>query len=177
MIVVKDIIKDVVSKVSTKLTPMLQAYDSNITGVHFMNGHPMEIINRLSKREQNGMEYDKYLLVGLFHDFPETHFKDGTIECSLHIVIVRDTDPNLIADQRYDVNFNPVLYPIYDEFISKLQSHPSFLGYSPKKLTKYDRLYWGRNNAYGGQANVFNDFLDAIEITNLQITLNSNVCL
>ena len=44
------------------------------------------------------------------------------------------------------------------------------------KLTKYDRLFWGSDKLIKGQANVFNDYLDAIEITNLTIKLNTLVC-
>jgi hypothetical protein len=174
--IVKDIIKDIVAKVSIELTPMLQAYDPTITGVHFMNGHPLEIINRLVKREQNGMEYDKYPLVCLFHDFPEIQYANGTIDTTLHIAICRATDPNLIADERYEKNFKPVLYPIYESFIDNLIHNKSFIGYSPMKITKYDRLFWGSDKLIKGQANVFNDYLDAIEITNLTIKLNTLVC-
>jgi len=176
MMIIKDIIKDVVSKVSTDLLSQLQTYDSTITGVHFMNGHPLEIINRLVKREQNGMQYDKYPLVCLFHDFPEKSFADGTIEATLHLAICRATDPNLIADERYEKNFKPVLYLIYEKFIDRLIHHKSFLGYAPKQTIKYDRLFWGSDKLVKGQANVFNDYLDAIEITNLTIKLNTIVC-
>ena len=164
MMIIKDIIKDVVSKVSTDLLSQLQTYDSTITGVHFMNGHPLEIINRLVKREQNGMQYDKYPLVCLFHDFPEKSFADGTIEATLHLAICRATDPNLIANERYE------------KIIDRLIHHKSFLGYAPKQTIKYDRLFWGSDKLVKGQANVFNDYLDAIEITNLTIKLNTLVC-
>lgn len=176
MMIIKDIIKDVVSKVSTDLLSQLQTYDSTITGVHFMDGHPLEIINRLVKREQNGMQYDKYPLVCLFHDFPKSEFADKTIEASLHLAICRWTDPNLIAPERYEKNFKPVLYPIHKKFMDRLIHHESFLGYAPKKNIYYDRLFWGSDKLVKGQANVFNDYLDAIEITNLTIKLNTLVC-
>ncbi len=174
--IVLDVIEEVVAKVNQELTPVLKAYDSNITGVHFMPGSVNEITSRLMKREQNGMEYDRYPLIALFNGYPETYFADGSVVTTLYMAVVRDTNPNLITKERYQVNFKPVLIPIVEKFVDTLIHHRSFIGYYPEKITTKIIPYWDSTKPPNAQANVFNDFLDAIEITNLTIKLNTLVC-
>lgn len=184
MIIVKDLIRDVVKNVSTELTATLKAYDSNIKGVQYMNGHPLEIVNRLVKREDNGMEYDKYPLIALFMDFPETIGNDfGSVEVNLHLAICRDTDPNLITDERYDVNFKPVLYPVYESFLKQLTlfkygKWKPFLDYDVSQIQhrKIDRPFWGRETFLKNEANFGTDYLDAIEIRDLKLKINLKNC-
>jgi hypothetical protein len=40
---------------------------------------------------------------------------------------------------------------------------------------KYDRLYWGKQGLYGNSGNIFNDFIDAIEINELKFEI-LNTC-
>lgn len=175
-VVVVELMGKVVDKVSARLTPRFQAMDANITGVHYLHGHPREIIETLIQRDNsNNFMFKKYPLVALFQDFAEEdNESDKTIEARLHMVICRATLPDYKAEERYEKNFKPFLYPIYEELKKELMSNPNVLGYAPLKLTKYDRLYWGRQIAYaGGDMNRFQDYLDAIEIINLTIKINT----
>lgn len=184
MIIVKDIVRDIVSQVSTELTATLQEYDPTITGVHYMNGHPVEIVNRLSERDKdNVFKWKKYPLVGLFMDFPETFGRSlGLEEVSLHLIIARATNPDLITDQRYEKNFIPVLYPIYEKLMQTF--HTFTYGRNGKPFqtrsesdivhTKIDRPYWGRETFLKNEANMFNDYIDAIEIRDLKLNINLN---
>lgn len=175
-IVVVELMGKVVEKVSARLTPRFQAIDPNITGVHYLHGHPREIIETLIQRDNsNNFMFKKYPLVALFQDFEEIDDEStGTIEARLHMIICRATLPEYKAQERYDKNFKPFLYPIYEELKKELMSNPNLLGYSALKISKYDRLYWGRQIAYaGGEANRFQDYLDAIEIINLTIKIDT----
>lgn len=180
---VADIMSDLVGKVSTKLTAQLQDFDSMITGVHYDHGHPIEIIETLQQKDKSGtnLVFAKYPLVALFHDFPEAYNSEPGFQgqVTLHMIICRATDPTYKSDQRYDNNFKPVLYPIYAELMKQIVRSPYFMGaQSVNQLqhTKIDRLYWGREGLYKNEGSVFNNFIDCIEIRDLQLKLNLNNC-
>lgn len=165
-----------VAKVSDKLTAELQQLDSGITGVHYLHGHPREIIETLMQRDKSpSRQFDKYPLVCLFQDFPETWSSDGIVEAVLNIVICSSTLADFKAPERYARNFVPILYPIFDELIKAIRRGPNTVGYDPV-FKKYDRLYWGKAGLYGNQGNIFNDRLDAVELMNFKLKLNTLIC-
>lgn len=173
---VTDYFEQVVRKTSQKLLGDLQAFDSGITGVHYEHGHPVEIIETLMQKDRSQtLIFNKYPLVALFQDFPEKWLNEYQMEATVNIIICNSTVNTLKAKERYDRNFIPVLYPIYDELISQIEKHPNTIGYSPNH-TKVDRLYWGRNGLYGNKANTFNDYLDAVELLNFKINFNTLIC-
>lgn len=178
---VVDEIGAVVTKVSTALLPMLQLYDENITGVHYLHGHPLEIIETLGQRDKaESYVFKKYPLIALFQDFPEPSSASVGVahEPRLHLIIARATRPEYKASERYDMNFRPVLYPIYAEFMHQLHLHKAFLSYSEEKIshTKTDRLYWGRDGLWKKEGNIFNDWIDCIEITDLRLKVKTKLC-
>ena len=89
----------------------------------------------------------------------------------------------MITDERYAKNFIPVLYPIYEAFLNKINTFTygkrngkPFLTKSVDfiKHTKIDRPFWGRDTFLKNDANRFNDYIDAIEIRDLDLLINSN---
>ena len=61
--------RELVAGVSARLTPGLQAFDSNIRGVHFLAGHPIEIDETLRQYDELAdKRYEKYPLVMLVED-------------------------------------------------------------------------------------------------------------
>jgi hypothetical protein len=172
---------EVVTAVSAALTPSLVAYDSLITGVHYLHGHPTEIIETLTQKDKSDtFKFTKYPLVALFQDFPEAHNQQIGIdnEATLHIIIAYSSRPTYKAEERYTLKFKPVIYPIYLELLKQITLNKAFLNYGIQNLghTKIDRLYWGREGLYGNTGNVFNDFLDCIEIRDLKLKINLKNC-
>lgn len=147
--------------------------------VNFMHGHHSEITQVLTDLTQDiDASAGKYPLIALFQDFEE---KKGNyfIELpAIQIIIATLTDKNYLAAERYDKTFIPVLYPIYNEFIRQIAISTYFKESSVNKIahTKIDRLFWGKNGLYGNTGNVFNDFIDAIEIKNLNLNVKLNTC-
>jgi hypothetical protein len=146
--------------------------------INYMYGHPLEIINRLqllTNSVDQKQRASKYPLVALFQDFEEQVGKEPGVysEVSLHMIIANITEPQFITEQRYEKNFKPVLYPIYQELLRQIASPSQKLFFvEDEELiqhTKIDRVYWGKQGLYGGTANPFNDFLDCIEIKDLRI--------
>lgn len=176
-----DELKAIAAKVSAIMTPELQAYDSMITGVHYLHGHPAEIIETLGQRDKSKtMVYDKYPLIALFQDFPERVAEDVGImsEITLHLIIARATRPDYKAAERYQYNFKPVLYPVYYELLKQLHLSKAFITKAPTMIRhiKIDRLYWGREGLWKNQGNIFNDWIDCIEIRDLKLKVNQKLC-
>lgn len=178
--IIVDEFSEIVEKVSNELTATFKNIDSNISGVHYLHGHPVEIARTLSEKSQtNEFKFKKYPLIALLQDFPE---KKNTIgqesEVSLHIIIVKGTDPNWKADRRYNENFRPFLYPVYIELLDQIMKHKKFITKSNESIdhTKIDRLFWGVSGEYGNTANIFMDHVDIIEIKDLKLKVRLDYC-
>lgn len=181
-IFIVDLFGEVVNQVSLALTPGFKTQDPKITGVHYLHGHPLEIIDTLRQRDMSrSFKFDKYPLVGLFQDFAEVRNSTPGIayKVKLHFIIARATLPSYKSDERYAFNFKPFLYPIYQHLMLGLAKHKMFMNYpGPDGVphTKIDRMFWGREGLYTSEANVFEDFLDCIEVRNLELNIYSKFC-
>lgn len=150
--------------------------------IHYEHGHPLEIVNTI-KGMGKTPAYDplKYPLIALFHPFEE---KKGTAdrvqsEVSLNIIIATLTKPDLVAERRLQCNYIPILYPIYDLFITSVQKCGYFF-LNPNEIpshTKTDQMYWGKSGLYGSEGNIFGDHIDAIEIQNLELKIKKANCI
>lgn len=144
---------------------------SNVpTEPYYEYGHPVEIINTLSEKTADGLVYDKYPLICLFLDAPETI--DERIlkrEITVDIVICAQSEQIWKASERTAETFEPVLYPIYESLINHIKNDGVFSIVGT--YDKIDRYSWGRNGLYGNTANLFNDYIDAIEIKSLKLEI------
>jgi hypothetical protein len=158
-----------------KLTASYKANNSGtLTAILvFDHGHPMEIVNTIQQYTQHDtLKFEVFPRICLFHDFEEKITFEKVV--SLNLVIVTDTAPEYSAPQRYTYSFDPILTPLYDLFIRQLAYSPNIQtteGNNYFKHSKWDRLYWGKDGLYGNTANIFNDFIDAIEINNLEFKI------
>lgn len=139
----------------------------------FDHGHPLEVVNRIkSYTESDTLKYEAFPRICLFHDFEEKITFETAV--SLTLVIVTQTDPAYSAPDRYTYSFDPTLIPLYNRFINAL-AESAYIGTTEGnyfKHTKIDRLFWGKNGLYGNTGNIFNDFIDAIEI-NIELIINN----
>jgi len=144
---------------------------------YYEYGHPLDVINKLKQKDtHSSLKFKKYPLIALFQDFTENMGYNQTMRSSaegLNIVICTNTRAELNAEERYNLNFRTILYPLYDLLIKHLVLSHEFLNTDPGLIPhqKIDRLYWGRSGLYGNEGNIFNDYIDAIEIQNLQLDL------
>lgn len=147
--------------------------------VYYMYGHVSEIVDRLKSMNASPDHKDKkYPLIALFQDFKVVRGEKLSMygSASLNIIIATLTQPQYLAEQRYTLNFKPVLYPIYNELLNQLSLHAQFYFKHPIQHTEIDRLYWGKEGLYGNNGNIFNDYIDAIEIQNLQVEIKNKIC-
>lgn len=148
--------------------------------VLYQHGHPREIVETLQEMSNNPETTEKkYPLIALFQDFPERKGLAQGTQLKLNLIIATLTNRELKAADRYAQSFNPVLIPIYDLFLAKIAKSSFFRETEPSKIvhTKYDRMFWGRSGLYGNQGNIFNDFIDCIEIVDLNLTVKQNICI
>jgi hypothetical protein len=144
---------------------------------YYMYGHKLEVAKDLLKKDKT---YQKYPLVYLVMDFPETK-QNRILSCTLNIGLIAFTKQEYNASQRYQNVFKPVLYPLYRKFMEELFKSDLFFwdgkdDQVTPEHTKIDRLFWGvdgEQNQTGQKKNskyIFNqDPLDCIEIVGLKL--------
>lgn len=165
-----EILGDIVALVSTNLTPKLSEYDNTITGVNYLYGPPKEIIKTLQEWNGTSKANAKYPIVALFQPFEETKGDRADLDGvdKVRIIIGRQSQPDWLTNKRYEVNFVPVLYPIYTELIKQLCLNTTTVTQINKiHHVKIDWPYWDD----GKDSNPFNDWLDVIEIKDLKLNI------
>lgn len=182
---IKDEVKRIVGQVSQyfkeevvpKLPENRQKYFNGIT---FFWGNPLELIATLEDyTKHDDLKYEKFPFIGLYNDIPIYKNKygdyDGTL---LELVFATSTDPTLDSNKRELESFKPLLRPIYGKFMELLaKSHIFVINdvSTDLKHTLTERYYWGRSNIYGRKAQ-FNDYLDAIQVSGLDLKLKNYYC-
>jgi len=152
--------------------------------VFFDYGHYIEVTRNLIQKENSISQKDKkYPLIWLVMDFPERFDRQSIGYCQLprlDFIIAVPTEPELSTPERITKNFKPRLYPIYEAFMNAIVTSNIFYEQSLSELEyeKIDRPYWGGQDSNGnGQANLFNDKIDAVQIRGLKLTvINSLPC-
>lgn len=144
--------------------------------VQYLWGHPIEIIETLRQMSRDkSTEEDKFPLIALFTDYTETRGTDPSIDSvvRLHFIIATLTRPDYTAVERATNNFKPVLYPLYDQFLKSVIASGYYKNSSWQNIqhTKTDRFFWGRNGLYLNTGNVFDDYIDCIELDNMELTV------
>ena len=174
-------------------TPYIYTMFSNIVtdvaarasvAVHYEHGHPLEIINTLRGMGKTpAFDPLKYPLIALFQDFDETRGENDRemATVNLNLIIAMLTEHHRVASQRLTCTYIPVLYPLYDLLMTSIRFSGYFTGNPNNNAdwphTKTDRMYWGKKGLYGNESNIFGDYIDAIEITNLKLTIKKYDCI
>lgn len=164
---ISDIFKDVTAAAQSAVLGDLQTFDSLITGVHFEHGHYLQIakvIQQLSLGTTS--KFNKWPLVGLFRDFEEKNLVGVYSEMSSTLIIAKGSNPNWTSDQREELSFKSVLYPICFAIIEAMDNDPRFNIQSMEEadFTKIDHYYWGTETKLDKGPNIFNEYTDSIEL-------------
>lgn len=141
-----------------------------------------ELIESLFQADGSGEErFNKYPLIHLVRDFYEERGQDVGLYAgtSLSIIIIHQTVQTYKIEDREEKVFKPVLYPIYYEFMRQLYKSLWVFGSDfttgEFRHRKIDRAFWGTRNLQGSK-NKLNDYVDAIEIQNLELKINFSNC-
>lgn len=132
--------------------------------VHFRHGHMLEVANIVQQMVKDPDIDKRYPIIALQHDFEQdpVPFK-GTELKGLKLYIITLSRPEYIAEQRKELIFKPILYPIRDILIEQIARSGYFEQQSVEDvlevITLTDRYYWGSSSVMGNTANIFLDWV------------------
>lgn len=135
--------------------------------VYFLPGRRSEIATILSAKSDNQkLKFEKYPLVCLFLDDPTEKIGMVDREVKVDLAFVVESRPEWFTTDRIDQTFKPVLYPMVELFFKYLRR---------SKNVKTEIWEYDRRDAYGLQSsNILNDYVDAVEVLNLNLKLYEN---
>lgn len=146
---------------------------------HFPGTHAeiSRIMNDLSKTAQG----NKVKFPCIMNFLPDTETVTGSnsggsiVQVRLNLAICATTESEWLTQTREKQVFDPVLYPVCEEFIRQMSKLPYIQqGYGQPPHTKHKIFTTG---ASAGQIHDrYNEHIDAIEIANLTLTLNTRLC-
>ncbi len=143
--------------------------------VRYEFGKLLEITNTLTALSKaQSQSASKFPMICLLMDFEEEKGDKMDIESKvkLNLLIVAHSGRNYTARQRYDKTMKPTLYPIYELLMTSIAESAYFPGITPSnppKHKKIDSPYLGKSGTYANAANIFNDFVDAIAVSDLEL--------
>lgn len=183
-----DIIGDVVASVTTDVLSTIKANEvdaigsTGITTINYQYGHKAELIETLAQMDkQDPYASQKYPLVFLVQDFRENVGGSPGLygTANLNLIFMHHSLLDYKTKDRYTNVFKPVLYPILISFMKYLSKHKAVHVQNVQSLVydKYDRPLVGVPSGEYGNKLVVNDYVDAIEISNLNLLLNYQTCI
>jgi hypothetical protein len=180
--VVQAVITDVLATIQANETEALQS--TNITTINYQYGHFRELIVTLGQWDLDPLlRVGKYPMIYVVQDFVERRGKLAGVyaELSLQVIVCHQTEADYKITDRYANVFKPVLYPIYYSLMKNLALSNMTFPSSPDLIShdKYDRSFWGTSKVVGSggtDRSVLNDFVDAIDIQNLQLKIDYQPC-
>jgi len=167
------IFRSIVSTVNDNLTTDTSL---SIPRVMFKAETWMELCNRL-KADNDSEDHKsiKYPLIALIRNY-ESDIKDDSpyIDSTFAFVIVTQTEPTRLSEDRLSINYRPILYPIYTEFLEQIALSPYFYGpYDPYPTHKMiESFNLGKEGVNGNGALQLPEYVDAIVITGMKLKVN-----
>ena len=145
---------------------------------YYNHGHITEISAGLVAKSNGTDNMKKYPMVCFIEDFESIPVSGyATSDSTLNMLIATETDKNYKAAKRYDKSFNPVLTPIYRNLIQAFISSSAILTqYKTIPHTATNKVYLGKQGAYGVTSHIFKDPIDAIEIKDLIVKFYRTNC-
>lgn len=119
----------------------------------------------------------KFPIICLYSPFTEERDAEDA-RVSLEFIIMVNTEKNYSNEDRESISFDKVLRPIYRLFMDEIRGDRRFAsdyrGVVPHQYTENYR--YGRVGVLGPDGKPFRDFIDAIEIKNLDLTIKNVKC-
>lgn len=144
--------------------------------LNYEYGSLKEIQETLNQKKNNVST--RWPLVWLVEDIPQDRANQNGFyaDVSLNLIIATPTKKDWKSYQRDAETFDPVLRPIYWALLKSVSRTTAFR--SPDEFrginhTMTERKYWGRDDH---ASNLFSTFIDAIEITNLELKIDFQNC-
>lgn len=167
MICIEDIFADIVQSTNQKLA------EHNILA-SFQFGTLPEIVDNLNALTQ--AEANKYPLIALIEPFKQQKGIPNTeSRLRLRLLIATYTQKELKADERLQLNFKPILFPVYNKLLQTIQQSEHFKT-NHIRHTVINHFEIGRETLEGYDGTIFNDHIDAIEIQDMELDTKNKQC-
>lgn len=157
--------------------PVFEAVSAKIgKTVYYDWGHRDEMTRLLTEKDgSKTQKAKKYPLAWLVMDFEEFHGDNPQVysKASFSFVFAVGSEINYTEQDREVKSFVPTLLPMYGAFLNTLGYRTEFRMPDPSgiKHSALLRPYWGN-----GQANIFNDVCDCLEIKGLKLDVRAISC-
>ena len=174
MINVVDVIGRIVGKTSNAVEKRIGKR------VFYQYGNIVELDEILQSYSNSTKEFreQKYPAIFLLTDFRERRNSnpDYETEAFLQLLIVESSVKDYRTADRYEKVFNTVLHPIYEAFIKQLGNDSQILkqkyGLIPHDFINRSLISgFTLRTQSGATRNLFSDFVDAVEINNLNLII------
>lgn len=150
------------------------AATKNALGLSVLNyqyGYVEELNETLAQWEKDPAKYQvKFPLVWLAEPFDTNASGSNDYDqAELTLFIMNSTTAEYKAKDRMEVNFKPVIYPIYEELLNQICLSNAFTEMDPAKVQhrRTNRYYFGEN-----KQSVLNDKVDCMKIGQLKLSIS-----
>lgn len=155
--------------------------EMNCPTINYTFGNAMYVKEKLDTLSKTPHGNDiKYPLIALFCPFNEDRKspEDYHTKAKVRVLIACASNKEWSNEERLDMSFKNILRPIYHRFLEALQEDKRLdFGYDPIVQHEYSENYsYGRYGAVTGSGEAVTDFIDAINITNLELKVKPSNC-
>lgn len=134
-------------------------------------------LDELSKTPEGNAK--KFPLIALFCPFREKRDSaDYFSKATVNLIIACSTSRDWSNEQRLEYSFQNILRPIYSRLLEALKEDGRFdFGYDEVVKHQYSENYsYGRYGAHDSTGDAVSERIDAINITNLELTITNPTC-
>lgn len=181
-----DIISDVVKATAEDCSIIITHYRSGESeekrcpDIHYVFGNARYVKDNLDEMSKSGVGAERKLpLIALFCPFQEKRDSpDYFSKATVNILIACSTSQGWSNEQRMEYSFKRILRPIYRRLIEALKDDGRIdFGYDDVVRHRYSENYsYGRYGAHTDTGDVVSEPIDAINITNLELTIKKQTC-
>lgn len=180
-----EILRDVVKVTAEQCTIVVSSYNGaareiQCPEINYTFGNARYVKDRLDELSKTPSGNDrKFPLIALFCPFEER--RDSTEysgKATVSLLIATSTSQKWSNEQRLEYSFKNILRPIYASLIEALKADGRMdFGYDEVVRHRYSENYsYGRYGARTGTGESVSEPIDAINISNLELTITNKSC-
>ena len=144
--------------------------DLGLDNSRFKYSTPIEFINEL-KALNDLQRYPFFFINSMMVDYDLQSKNDKIINVG-EIVIATKSLSGWSSEERDAKSFKPILIPFLERFLERLTFNKNLSVLKEGKIKLH--YFYGKQGLYGGDGNIFNDSVDAIQLLNFQFRLSNN---
>ncbi len=177
-----DVVSEVSKECSITVTSHLTGGSSMIDcpNIHYVFGNSQYVKDNLDELSKTPEGSDiKFPLIALFCPFEEKRDSpDYFSKATVNVLIATSTSREWSNEERLSLSFRNILRPIYKRLLETLKKDGRFdFGYDEVVKHKYSENYsYGRYGARTGTGDAVSEPIDAINISNPELTIKNQTC-